>query len=53
MIDLLADPDGAVAMGDRGREHVRANFLSTRELSDWLQLFGDLQEDATRPKPAR
>jgi len=53
VIDLLADPDGAVAMGDRGREHVRANFLSTRELGDWLQLFGDLQEDATRPKTAR
>ena len=53
VIDLLADPDGAVAMGDRGREHVRANFLSTRELRDWLQLFGDLQEDATGPKTAR
>jgi trehalose synthase len=53
VIDLLADPAGAEAMGAHGREHVRGNFLSTRELGDWLQLFADLQEDATRPKPAR
>ena len=26
-----------------GREHVRSNFLSTRELEDWLRLFGDLR----------
>jgi trehalose synthase len=43
-IDLLADPVGADAMGAQGREHVRANFLSTRELEDWLRLFGDLQK---------
>jgi len=53
VIDLLADPAGAKEMGARGREHVRNNFLSTRELTDWLQLFSDLQEDATRSKPAR
>jgi hypothetical protein len=40
-------------MGARGREYVRDNFLSTRELTDWLQLFSDLQKDATRSKPAR
>ena len=40
-IDLLADPVGADAMGAQGQEHVRENFLSTRELEDWLRLFGD------------
>ena len=29
-------------MGAAGREHVRENFLSTRELEDWLRLFRDL-----------
>ena len=29
-------------MGLKGREHVRRNFLSTRELEDWLQLFTDV-----------
>ncbi len=42
--DLLADPVGADAMGTQGREHVRRNFLSTRELEDWLRLFGELSE---------
>ncbi|MFI5054288.1 MAG: glycosyltransferase, partial [Acidimicrobiia bacterium] len=41
-IDLLADPVGADALGAQGREHVRANFLCTRELEDWLTLFGAL-----------
>jgi trehalose synthase len=43
IIDLLADPVGADAMGHEGREHVRKNFLSTRELEDWLRLFGELR----------
>jgi trehalose synthase len=47
IVDLLADPDGATAMGADGREHVRANFLSTRELEDWLNLFSELR--AARP----
>ncbi|MCI0634319.1 MAG: glycosyltransferase [Actinobacteria bacterium] len=42
-IDLLADPVGADAMGAQGREHVRANFLATRELEDWLRLFAELR----------
>jgi trehalose synthase len=42
IVDLLADPVGADAMGTQGREHVRENFLSTRELEDWLSLFGGL-----------
>ncbi len=42
-IDLLADPVGADALGAEGREHVRDNFLSTRELEDWLRLFTELR----------
>jgi trehalose synthase len=42
-IDLLADPVGADALGAQGREHVRENFLSTRELQDWLTLLGSLR----------
>ncbi len=41
-IELLADPAKADAMGVSGKEHVRQNFLSTRELEDWLTLFGTL-----------
>jgi trehalose synthase len=43
VVDLLADPVGADALGAQGREHVRDNFLSTRELDNWLSLFGDLR----------
>ena len=42
-VDLLADPVGTDAMGAQGREHVRDNFVSTRELEDWLCLFGELR----------
>ena len=44
IIDLLADPVGADAMGSQGKEHVRQNFLSTRELEDWLRLMGELRD---------
>ena len=47
IIDLLADPVGASAMGAQGREHVRANFMSTRELEDWLVLFTELRDRPT------
>ena len=40
--DLLRNPTRAEAMGAEGRVHVRDNFLSTRELEDWLRLFRDL-----------
>jgi trehalose synthase len=42
IIDLLADPVGADALGSQGREHVREHFLSTRELEVWLELLGSL-----------
>ena len=41
-IELLGDHRRADTMGANGREHVRNNFLSTRELEDWLHLFGNL-----------
>jgi len=41
-IELLKDPDKADTMGRAGRETVRSNFTSTRELEDWLRLFADL-----------
>ncbi len=41
--DLLRDPARATAMGAEGREHVRREFLSTRELEDWLRLFTELR----------
>ena len=50
-IDLLADPVGADALGAQGREHVRENFLSTRELEDWLRLFGELRAHDRRLAP--
>ncbi|MBK5289375.1 MAG: glycosyltransferase [Acidimicrobiia bacterium] len=41
-IDLLRDPERATEMGESGKEHVRKNFLSTRELEDWVGLFTSL-----------
>jgi trehalose synthase len=41
-LELLADPATADRMGAAGREHVRDNFLSTRELEDWLGLLKSL-----------
>ncbi len=41
-IELLEDPDKARIMGETGRELVRENFLTTRELTDWLSLFSDV-----------
>jgi len=40
--ELLRNPVHADEMGEAGRDHVRRNFLSTRELEDWLRLFRDL-----------
>jgi trehalose synthase len=38
-IYLLKHPEIAKRMGERGREHVRKNFLITRHLEDYLKLF--------------
>lgn len=42
-IELLQNREQADRFGTTGREHVRANFLSTRELEDWLRLMGELR----------
>jgi trehalose synthase len=41
--ELLASPERADVMGAAGRETVRKNFCSTRELEDWLNLFSALR----------
>jgi trehalose synthase len=41
-LDLLKDPESADEKGAAGQEHVRRNFLSTRELEDWVGLFNSL-----------
>lgn len=40
LLYLLRHPDEARRMGERGREHVREHFLMTRNLRDYLRLFG-------------
>ncbi|MFQ5642052.1 MAG: glycosyltransferase [bacterium] len=40
--DLLLNPDKISAMGQAATEHVRQNFLITRHLRDYLQLFIEL-----------
>ncbi|MFN8034509.1 MAG: glycosyltransferase [Acidimicrobiia bacterium] len=42
-VELFRDAATADAFGAAGREHVRANFLSTRELEDWLRLFHEVR----------
>ena len=37
--DLVKDPAKVKAMGARAREHIRKNFLITRQLKDYLQLM--------------
>jgi trehalose synthase len=39
---FLQHPREAARMGAAAREHVRRNFLTTRHLTDYLQLFTDL-----------
>ncbi len=41
--ELLRDPERAAVMGESGARHVRRNFLSTRELEDWLGLYRELR----------
>jgi trehalose synthase len=36
---LLNEPDFARRLGESGREHVKQNFLITRQLRDYLLLF--------------
>jgi trehalose synthase len=41
---LLNEPEYAKRLGDNGREHIRANFLITRHIKDYLLLFLSLFE---------
>jgi len=43
-IYLLKHPEIAKEMGEKGREHVRENFLITRHLEDYLKLFIHLSQ---------
>jgi trehalose synthase len=40
--DILRDPALGKALGRRGKEHVRRNFLTPRYLRDYLRIFGQL-----------
>lgn len=42
ILKLLADGKKREEMGIAGREHVRKNFLSPRQLVDYLELFSEL-----------
>ena len=42
IIEILKNPSLAKEMGDKGKERVRNNFLITRLLSDYLDLFNDM-----------
>jgi trehalose synthase len=44
-LELLRDPELRERLGACGREHVRRNFLSTRHLRDYLNLFHELEAD--------
>ena len=41
-LDLLEHPDKGEKMGKAAKEHVRENFLTTRHLTDYLNLFHDM-----------
>lgn len=42
-LDIMRDPAKAAIMGQRGRDVVRDNFLSTANLRNYLRLFNDLR----------
>lgn len=42
VLRILRDEDLRRGLGERGREHVRRNFLITRLLRDWLLALNDL-----------
>jgi trehalose synthase len=52
-LDLIRDPDLARSFGQAGRERVCANFLITRDLGDYLQLFHRLHETGEASSRAR
>lgn len=42
-LDILKDPALGKALGRRGKEHVRKNFLTPRYLRDYLKIFTELR----------
>jgi trehalose synthase len=51
-VELLLDPSLRQRLGSVGRERVRHNFLSTRNLRDYLSLFTALQNEDKAYVPA-
>ncbi len=51
--ELLQQPEVAERMGIAGREHVRKNFLITRYLRDYLQIFHDQAAGQRYPSSRR
>ncbi len=52
VLQLLADPANKAKMGAAAREHVRDNFLITRQLRNYLQLFTDMESGAVKRSTA-
>ena len=48
--DLLDDREARESMGEAAKEHVRANYLTTRLLADHLRLMNSLSANASGPK---
>jgi len=46
IIYLLKNPKIAKQMGEFGKQHVKDNFLITRHLLDYIQLFNELRKDS-------
>jgi trehalose synthase len=42
IVDILQDPSLGKSLGLRGKEHVRANFLTPRYLRDYLKIFHEV-----------
>jgi trehalose synthase len=51
-VELLKDPGLRQRLGAAGRERVRRNFLSTRNLRDYLSLFTALKDGNKAYVPA-
>ena len=53
IVRLLRDPTLRRRLGAEGREHVRDNFLHTREARDYLALFAHLLREKVRAPASR
>jgi trehalose synthase len=51
-LDVLSDPSLGRALGRRGKEHVRAHFLTPRYLRDYLVVLHDVLELEADVEPA-